>query len=502
MSQLTYTPTSSIPSIVDDLRQTFRSGLTKNIAYRKEQLSNLVRLMKENTDALEKAIWDDLHKHEMECSVGEISPIIDECEYMIKNLDRFSKATPTTKRFLMNSGDKTIVRKEPKGVVLVIGAWNYPVNLLLMPAVGAIAAGNCVLFKPSEVSAHTAELISRLLPKYLDKRAYAVVNGGADETTVVLEQKFDHIFYTGNGYVGKIVMAAAAKHLTPVTLELGGKSPVIITPDANLEVAANRVIWGKCFNNGQTCVAPDYVLVPQDMFEPLIAAFRKSLVKFYTDTPQKSNSYGRIVSARHFDRLKTLIDKCDPKTILIGGETDKDDLFIAPTIVGPLTTDDEVLMQQEIFGPILPIIPVKDMNEAIEIVNSRDHPLAMYVFSENSKTYNHILDNTNSGGVVINDILMHLQELSLPFGGVGGSGMGNYHGDRSFDTFTHERSTMIRSTGMETVLSARYPPYTDDKNTLLSLLVYGFPSSAGAKVKTFFTVCSAAWNVFFKKSKL
>ncbi|KAG0173659.1 Aldehyde dehydrogenase [Apophysomyces sp. BC1034] len=518
MAQLSFTLKENIPSIVQGLRQQFRTGLTKDLTFRKQQLQNLHRMLIENKQELTDAVWKDLHKHKLEADTGEIAPIVDECLYMIKNLDRLAKPEHTVKRFRMNSQDKTYIRKEPKGVALVIGAWNYPIHLLFMPVVGAIAAGNCVLIKPSEVSAHTAELVSRLVPEYLDQRAYALVNGGVEETTVVLEQKFDHIFYTGNGVVGRIVMAAASKHLTPVTLELGGKSPAIVAPDANLHATANRLMWGKFFNNGQTCVAPDYILVTEKNAAALISAFQKSLANFYTENPQKSSSYGRIVNHRQFDRLKGIIDSLDPSAIIIGGTTDRDDLYISPTVVSPVDANDTRLMENEIFGifvddhyflmsklwdtgPILPIVTVKDMEEAVDIINAKDSPLAMYIFTESKAIYNNILDKTNSGGVLVNDTLMQILEMSLPFGGVGASGMGSYHGDKSFYTFTHERSTMVKSSGMEGAMNVRYPPYNDDKHTLMAAMVYGLPAAAGAKVKEFMTVCAASWNLMFAQDR-
>ncbi|CAO3690777.1 unnamed protein product [Rhizopus microsporus] len=497
---MTFTPIEDIPGIVGSLRKQFDTGLTKNIKFRKQQLSNLARFCIENTDALLDAVYKDLRKHRIEADIGEISPVVDECEYMIKHLDQWVKPTHTSKRSLFSASTKTYIRKDPKGVALVIGAWNYPVNLLLMPVVGAIAAGNCVVIKPSEVSEHTAKAIATLLPKYLDARAYAVVSGGIPETTTLLEQRFDHIFYTGNGQVGKIIMTAAAKHLTSVTLELGGKSPVFVTSKADLKVTAHRLMWGKYFNVGQTCVAPDYVLVTEDLVEKFIQACRDVLDEFYGQNIQKSNSYGRIINHRQFDRLKGMLDKCDPKTIVIGGQTDREDLFIAPTLVCPVNPDDPNLMQQEIFGPILPIVPIKDVDEGIQIVNSRDYPLALYIFTSDKKEYNYILDRTNSGGVLVNDILMHLQELSLPFGGIGPSGSGNYHGEKSFLTFTHERSTMVKDYGMESITAIRYPPYNDDKVTILNAFVYSMPPTVGGKIKFISNFCGAFLNYFFKKS--
>ncbi|KAI9467982.1 MAG: Aldehyde/histidinol dehydrogenase [Benjaminiella poitrasii] len=495
-----YTSIETIPTIIRNLREQFNTGLTKDVNFRKQQLKNLIRFFEENKKLICNALWDDLHKHELECDIGEISIVVDECKYMIKNMNKFMKPTFTKKRFLMNATDKTYIRKEAKGVVLVIGAWNYPVNLLLMPVIGAIAAGNCVVIKPSEVSANTSNVMATVLPKYLDPRAYSVITGGIPETTAVLENRFDHVFYTGNGEVGKIVMTAAAKYLTPVTLELGGKSPAFVTEDADVNITAHRLLWGKCFNNGQTCVSPDYVLCEKTQVAPLLVAMRKTIAEFYEGNPKKSDSYCRIVNTRQFDRLKDLLDRCDPDTIVIGGETDRNDLYIAPTIVTPIDPNNHPLMQQEIFGPILPIIPVENMDEAVELVNSRDHPLALYIFAGAKYDYNKILDKTSSGGILINDTLMHLQELSLPFGGVGPSGSGCYHGEKSFDTFTHLRSTMVKDLKTESVSSVKYPPYNPDKAEILNVLVYGFPPSIGAKIITFIRVCGSFWNFFFKKS--
>ncbi|KAI9310622.1 Aldehyde/histidinol dehydrogenase [Dichotomocladium elegans] len=497
MANLEYTPSKEIPGIVQSLRSTFMTGLTKDLSFRKEQLRNLKRFCIEHTQVLQEALYADLHKHSIEAGVGEISLVVEECRYMIEELDRLAKPTYTKKRFQMNSMDQTYIRKEPKGVVAVLGAWNYPVNLLLLPVVGAIAAGCCVIIKPSEVSAHTAAVMATFLPQYLDKRAYTVVNGAVEETTVLLEQRLDHIFYTGNGTVGKIVMTAAAKHLTPVTLELGGKSPAVIAPDADLEITASRLMWGKFYNCGQTCVAPDYVLITRDRVSAFIEQVTKVLRQFYSEDPQKSMSYGRIVNHRQFDRLKRLLDTIDPKSIVAGGQTDRDDLFIAPTIVTDVHINDANLMSDEIFGPILPIVPVDDIQEAIHAINSRDHPLALYIFTKSKKTYNEILDNTNSGGALINDTLMHLQELSLPFGGVGASGMGNYHGDKSFATFTHERATMVKSTRFESVMAAKYPPYTEDKEAVMNVLVYGMPDGVISKVQTLFNTCAATFRILF-----
>ncbi|KAI9259323.1 Aldehyde/histidinol dehydrogenase [Sporodiniella umbellata] len=497
---MSYTPIEEIPQIVSSLHKTFQSGLTRDVNFRKQQLANLAKCLRENKDLAADALYKDLRKHRLEADIGEIAPVIDECEYMIRNLDQFTKLEHTVKRSVLSTGTQTYVRKEPKGVVLVIGAWNYPINLLLLPVVGAIAAGNCVVIKPSEISENVSKFVSVILPKYLDPRAYTVVTGGVPETTAVLEQRFEHIFYTGNGQVAKTIMKAASNHLASVTLELGGKSPVFVTSHADLNVSAHRLLWGKFFNVGQTCVAPDYALVTEDIYDQFVDVCKKTLKEFYGNHPEKSESLGRIVSARQFDRLKSLLDKCDPNTIIAGGVADRESLYIAPTIVGPLSHNDSNLMEDEIFGPILPLIVIKDIDEGINIVNSRDYPLALYVFSSDKKEYNHILDKTNSGGVTINDTLVHLTEHSLPFGGVGPSGNGNYHGEASFNTFTHQRSTMVKNFGMESVNIVRYPPYTEEKTAIISSVMYDLPGNFSSKIKAIRNVCSAFWGLTFKKS--
>ncbi|KAI7858523.1 Aldehyde/histidinol dehydrogenase [Circinella umbellata] len=462
-----FTPVENIPGIVQDLKKNFDEGITKDLIFRKQQLQKLIQFFDENTKEIEEALYKDLHKPSIESVTAEVAPVVDECKYMIKNLERLTKPTHTKKRFALNASDKTYIRKEPKGVVLIIA---------------------------------TNELVAKALPKYLDPRAYTIVNAGVTGTTALLEEKFDHIFYTGNGAVGRIVMSAAAKHLTPVTLELGGKSPAVVCDSADIELTARRLLWGKFYNNGQTCVAPDYVLISQENHDHLIKAFQTTVKEFFGDNPQESQSYGRIVNHRQFDRLQRILESTEGDKIVVGGQTDRENLFISPTIVSPVTADDPNLMQDEIFGPILPVVVVKNLNEAVNIINSKDKPLAMYIFAGKSEHYNFIMDKTNSGGTLVNDTLMHLQEMSLPFGGVGPSGMGNYHGDKSFDTFTHERSTMIKSTSLESANQARYPPYTDSKKQLMSVMVFGLPAAAGAKIKTISTVFGAAWNIFFSSS--
>ncbi|KAI7906293.1 Aldehyde/histidinol dehydrogenase [Cokeromyces recurvatus] len=494
-----YTKIEDIPSIVHSLRKTFQQGLTKDKDYRRQQLIHFQRFLRERENDIIHVLKKDLHKHELETIIGEIAPVSAEIDYMLNNLNKLTKTTSVKPHFIVNSLDKCTIRKEPKGVVLIIGSWNYPIHLLLLPLVGAIAAGNCVLLKPSEVASHTSEFIANVLPEYLDPHSYSVVQGGVEETTALLSEQFDHIFYTGNGAVGKIIMAAASKHLTPVTLELGGKSPVIIAPDANLQIAANRIIWGKLFNGGQICVAPDYVLIPKNNVNEFVDICRKVIYERFEEDPQKSDSLCRMVNERRFDALKSLIDSVnDPKKIVIGGQTDKSDLYIAPTVISPVEPAGNPLMDQEIFGPILPIVPVEDIDEAIRIVNSKDTPLALYIFTDDKVTREKILDQTQSGGVVVNDVLMHVQELALPFGGVGPSGMGSYHGIKSFETFTHERTTMIKSSGLEGILMSRYPPYSDNKTIFFTMLTMGLPEGWINKVKAIFTTFKSSYHIFFK----
>ncbi|CAO3645920.1 unnamed protein product [Mucor fragilis] len=494
-----YTDTAEIPSIVNTLRETFQTGLTKDKEYRRQQLKSFLKLLNENQQDIIDVIEKDLHKHKIEIISGEIAPVVGEIEYMLANLDTLVKTKTVKPQYMVNALDKCTVRKEPKGVVLIIGAWNYPIHLLLLPLVGAIAAGNCAVIKPSDVASHTAEYIAKIVPKYLDPRSVSVVQGAVEETTALLAEQFNHIFYTGNGAVGKIVMTAAAKHLTPVTLELGGKSPVIVAPDANIQTAASRVMWAKCFNGGQICVAPDYVLISKHQMSEFMDACRSTIHTRFGNDPQTSDSYCRMINERRFDALQKFLDDIDPKQIVVGGKTDRKDLYIAPTVVGPVASSGHPLMEQEIFGPILPIVPVEDMNEAIHIVNSKDTPLALYIFTDDKATRNKILNQTQSGGVVVNDLLMQVQELALPFGGVGPSGMGSYHGIKSFETFTHERTTMIKSSGLESVMVARYPPYSDSKTVLFSLLTLGLPEGFTNKVKAVFKAIGSAQNVFFAK---
>jgi aldehyde dehydrogenase (NAD+) len=353
---------------------------------------------------------------------------------------------------------RSYIYRDPLGVVLIIGPWNYPLQLLLLPALGAIAAGNCVVLKPSELAPATSSLIARRLPEYLDAASVSVVEGGAAETTMLLAERFDHIFFTGGETVGRIVMQAAARHLTPVTLELGGKSPCIVDRHVDLEVAARRIVWGKFYNTGQTCVAPDYILAHKEIEERLLAKLKETVHEFFGDDPHSVADYGRIINERHYERLMGLLPGSGE--IVTGGTGFPADRYIAPTILKN-TSSEAPVMTGEIFGPILPVLKVQDVEHAIAFVNSRPKPLALYVFTSDPAVQAKVLDRTTSGGVTVNHTLLHLANPSLPFGGVGPSGMGAYHGRTTFETFSHRKSVLVKRTWLDPWFF--YPPYTDAK---------------------------------------
>ena len=458
------TDPAAIPGIVERLRRSFESGKTRPLAWRRAQLERLVNLVDENTDELLAALRADLGKPEIEARVTDVAIVRSEALHAKKMLARWTR--PERRKTPMNvQPAKSAILREPLGVVLVIAPWNYPVQLLLSPLIGAIAAGNCVVLKPSEVSAHTSAALGRLLPKYLDPECIATIEGGVAETTELLKQRFDHILYTGNGAVGRVVMEAAAKHLTPVTLELGGKSPCIVDEKVDLDVAAHRIAWGKFLNAGQTCIAPDYVLVHASREDALLAALEKVVREFYGDDPKQTPDYGRIVNERHHRRLAVLLKDGDA---VVGGQADEAQRYIAPTVLRRVSPDAPV-MADEIFGPILPVLPVKSIDEAIRFVNARPKPLALYVFTSDPKVEDEVLARTSSGGACVNATLWQIANLELPFGGVGPSGMGAYHGWHSFDLFSHRKSVVSKSTRIDPKLA--YPPYTKLKTALMKRLL-------------------------------
>ncbi|MEY3362130.1 MAG: hypothetical protein RL531_1849 [Actinomycetota bacterium] len=457
------TPELDAPALVAELRATFASGRTRDVAWRKEQLRALRRLLTEREADLLDALRIDLGKPAIEAFLTELAFVRAEIDDTLKHLDRWVRPERVGIPVRQRPG-RGRIHRDPLGVVLIIGPWNYPVQLLLAPLVGAIAAGNCAVLKPSEVSATVSGALARILPEYLDRDACRVVEGAVTETTALLEQRWDHVFYTGNGTIGRVVMGAAAKHLTPVTLELGGKSPTYVDASANLAVAAKRIAWGKFLNSGQTCIAPDYVLVDRSVADAFVEALGAAVEEFYGDDPQTSPDFGRIINERHFARIAALVDGVGAGTPAFGGTRDEDDRYIAPTaLVG--TDPSARVMQEEIFGPILPILPVEGVDEAIRFVNDRDKPLALYVFAESKRIVERVLTETSSGGVCVNATLYHLVPPTLPFGGVGESGQGAYHGRSTFETFSHRKSVLRKPTRLDPPIV--YPPYTEQKQKLL-----------------------------------
>jgi aldehyde dehydrogenase (NAD+) len=457
-------PTRPSPAdVVKSLRTTFDSGRTRPVEWRRAQLHALKQLLVDGEEELSAALERDLGKSALEGFLTEIALVRAEIDDTLRHLDAWMRPAKVSVPVKQQPG-KARIHRDPLGVVLIIGPWNYPVQLILAPLVGALAAGNCAVLKPSEVAAHSSHALARLIPRFLDQDAVGVVEGAVPETTALLDERWDHIFYTGNGTVGRIVMTAAAKHLTPVTLELGGKSPTIVDRSADLDVAARRIAWGKYINAGQTCVAPDYVLVDRRVEGPLAARLRDTVRDFYGDDPSVSPDYGRIVNDRHFDRLTRLADGDGAGEVVYGNERDEASRYYAPTALRG-SEPSAAIMQEEIFGPILPLIAVDDVDAAIDFVNAREKPLAMYIFSEDSHVTDHVLASTTAGGVSVNATLFHLAVPALPFGGVGASGMGAYHGRSSFETFTHEKSVLTKPTKLDP--SVMYPPYKGLKGRLL-----------------------------------
>ncbi|CAL8336699.1 unnamed protein product [Boreogadus saida] len=445
-------------SLVQRARKAFQTGKSKPLEYRLHQLRCLHRFITERRRDIADALKKDLCKSDNGTELFETMSLEGEINLAVERLAEWAAPKPVEKN-LLTIADEVYIQPEPLGVVLIIGAWNYPWAITLQPLVGAIAAGNAAVIKPSEVSFHSAKVMEELLPLYLDRDLYPVVTGGALETQELLKQRFDHIFYTGSGSVGRLVMEAASRHLTPVTLELGGKSPCYIDKDCDLRVACRRITWGKFVNCGQTCIAPDYVLCEPSIQSRVVEEMRKCIKEFYTDDPKTFEDYGRIVNQRHFKRVMALMEG---NTIAIGGESDETECYIAPTILRDVNVESKV-MQEEIFGPVLPIITVSGVDEAIQFINEREKPLALYIFSHDKKLIKRVIAETSSGGVLANDCLVHFTISALPFGGVGNSGMGRYHGQHSFNQLSHMRSCLIKKLNMEGVNSMRYPPHTSKK---------------------------------------
>jgi aldehyde dehydrogenase (NAD+) len=467
--QYVATPLEDIPKMVHQVRKTFETGKTKPLSYRKEQLYKLHEFFEKEAEGIIDACYKDLRKPPAETHFAEISSVKAEIVSALLHIDEWSEPEIAEKplAFIL---DRCETRRVPLGVVLIIGTWNYPVNLTLAPLVGAITGGNCAIIKFNEVSAHTSDFLARTLPKYIDPTAYKFVNGEIPETTALLEEKFDLIFYTGNSMVARIIHKAATKHLTPTVLELGGKSPMIVDEDVHVKHAAKRIAWGKTLNNGSTCVAPDYVLVHKRVAKLFVEEYKNAVIELIGADAQKSNRYGRISSDRHWDRLDKMLKdqlKVPGTELAFGGQRDRSDRFFAPTVLTGVGKDPESnpIMKDEIFGPILPIIEVDSVDEAIDYVNSRPNPLSYNPFSNNIKTIEKVFDKIDGGNAIANDAIVSLIVDDIPFGGTGESGHGNYHGKHGFDTFTRKRATMIRPLWHDIANLPRYQNISYDRKS-------------------------------------
>ncbi|MFM1635028.1 aldehyde dehydrogenase [Staphylococcus epidermidis] len=432
----------------------FNTHKTKNLKYRKQQLKLLSKNIKNHENELLDALYKDLGKSKVEAYATEIGMLLKSIKLMRKELKNWSKTKQTdTPLYLFPT--KSYIKKEPYGTVLIIGPFNYPVQLVFEPLIGAIAAGNTAIVKPSELTPHVAIVIKDIIEDTFDEAYVSVVEGGIEETQALLSLPFDYMFFTGSEKVGKIVYEAAARKLIPVTLELGSKSPVIVDDTANIKVASERISFGKFTNAGQTCVAPDYILVQRKVKNDLIKALKKTITEFYGENIEKSPDFGRIVNQKHFNRLNDLI-QIHKNNVVFGGNSSKEDLYIEPTLLDNITNDNKI-MKEEIFGPILPIITYDNFDEVLEIIQSKSKPLSLYLFSEDENMTHRVVEELSFGGGAINDTLMHLANPNLPFGGVGSSGIGQYHGKYSFDTFSHMKSYTFKSTRLESSLF--FPPY-------------------------------------------
>lgn len=432
----------------------FTSNQTKNLDYRIKHLEKLRDVIKKKEDTIIKALYLDLGKSHFEAYSSEVGFILESLSYVLRNLRKWARPKRKLRPLFMPISKSTIYY-EPHGVVLIIGPFNYPFHLVIEPLIGAIAAGNTCIIKPSEKTPHTVAVLQEVIGEVFEEEYVAIVPGAKEVVTELINSDVDYIFFTGSNQVGRIVMEAASKTLTPLTLELGGKSPTIVHKDADIEKTASRIVWGKFYNVGQTCIAPDYIYVHESIKEDLLVEIKGKIKEFYGDDPLSSPDYGQIIDENDFNRL---VDFIDEDKIYCGGERNKDDLKIAPTVLSHVNWEDAV-MKEEIFGPILPVLTYEDIDETLKIIEEKPRPLAFYIFTEDKRLQDKVIEEIPFGGGCINDTISHITSPRMPFGGTGNSGIGSYHGKESFLTFSHKKSIMKKSTLFD--IKAMYPPYED-----------------------------------------
>lgn len=444
---------------IQSQREFFSAGKTRDIQFRIAMLHRLRDAIKKHECEIMAALKLDLNKSEFEAYATEIGLVLEEIKYVVRHLPAWARPR-RVKTPLMHFPSSSVLYTEPYGVALVMSPWNYPFQLAMVPLIGALAAGNTCVLKPSEYSFHTAEIIEKIIGEVFREEYVAVVRGGREANKSLLDEKFDYIFFTGSPQVGRTVMEAAAKHLTPVTLELGGKSPCIVDETANIALAAKRIVWGKFLNAGQTCVAPDYVMAQASVKDKLIMEMKKYIALFYGENPLQSGEYPKIINKKHFERILGLLEGGH---VLAGGESNQDTLQIAPAILDHVTWESPV-MQEEIFGPVLPVMEFQSLSDALAAVRDRPKPLAFYLFTTSKQNETYAMQNASFGGGCVNDTIIHLTNPHLPFGGVGESGMGQYHGKNSYDTFTHQKGVIKKSNLLDIPL--RYPPFKNHLSIL------------------------------------
>jgi len=451
-------------SILEKQRQFFYTGRTRDPEFRIEQLKLLKRAILTYEDRIYEALWKDLHKSKFESYATEIGMVLAEIGLHVRMLRKWAKPARVRTNQMIHLWSESRIYKEPYGIVLIISPWNYPFQLLINPLVGAISAGNCAALKPSEYTPHTSDVMELMIKEFFPPDYICLYQGGKETNQLLLVMQWDYIFFTGSPLVGKVVMEAAAKNLTPVSLELGGKSPCIVDRDANLKIAASRIVWGKYINAGQTCIAPDYLFVHKSVKKELLELMGQKITQYFGTNPKDSPDFARIATVPKTERLVLFLKGAN---VVTGGDINMAERYIAPTIIDQVTPDDPI-MQEEIFGPILPVMEFSELNEVISHINSHPKPLALYYFSKDSLKQEEVLSRTSSGGGCINEVIMHVANDHLPFGGVGSSGIGRYHGKNSFDTFSHFRSIMKKTDLFD--IPMRYPPYKNRWSLIKKLM--------------------------------